>query len=235
MNDKKCGLIAALDVPAPDDARSFLDKLGRATEYIKIGPRLYALGGVPFIRELISRGYKIFLDLKLHDIPNTVASAVEPLSQLGLWALTLHTSGGCEMMARSVAARDRAGSETKLFGITVLTSLGGELWEEVHPGCDMGLALVARAEAAKRAGLDGIVCSPLDLDLLKGRARKLMRVVPGIRAKRAGAEDQARVATAKEAALAGATYVVVGRPILEAADPVAAAKDIIASLEEVSR
>ena len=232
---KSLPLFAALDLNTLREARQTMDMLSGVVDAIKIGPRLYAQGGAHFLKEIVDHGFKLFLDLKLHDIPNTVASAVEPLSQLGLWALTLHTSGGCEMMARSVAARDRAGSETKLLGITVLTSLGGELWEDVHPGCDMGLALVARAEAAERAGLDGIVCSPLDLDLLKGRARKLMRVVPGIRAKRAGAEDQARVATAKEAALAGATYVVVGRPILEAADPVAAAKDIIASLEEVSR
>ena len=235
MNGRKCRLIVALDVPTPDDARSFLDRLEGATEYIKIGPRLYAMGGVPFVRELIARGCSVFLDLKLHDIPNTVASAVEPLSELGLWALTLHTSGGYEMMARSVAARDRTGSKTNLLGITVLTSLGGELWSDVHPGCDMKEALSSRAETAERAGLDGIVCSPLDLELLKGKAGRLMRVVPGIRAKKVSTEDQTRVATAKDAAAAGASYIVVGRPILEAPDPVAAAKRIISELEEVSQ
>lgn len=227
-----CGLIAAVDTPTCDEARRFLDSLALATKYVKIGPRLYAMGGTKFLTEIIDKGYELFLDLKLHDIPNTVASAVEPLSELGLWALTLHTSGGYEMMARSVAMRDKTKSRMKLLGITVLTSLGGELWSDVHPECDMTRALVGRAETAQRAGMDGIVCSPLDLSLLSGKAEKLLRVVPGIRAKRVSTEDQTRVATAKEAAAAGASYIVVGRPILEAADPVAAAKEIIKILGE---
>lgn len=234
MIKEKCGLIVALDVPSPEAARNFLDRLDKATQYIKIGPRLYAMGGLPFVKEIISRGYDVFLDLKLHDIPNTVASAVEPLSEAGLWALTLHTSGGFEMMARSAAIRDKAGSGMKLLGITVLTSLGGELWSDVHPGCDMKEALIGRAETAQKAGLDGIVCSPVDLDLLSGHAENLLRVVPGIRAKKVSTEDQTRVATAKDAAEAGASYIVVGRPILEAPDPIAATKDILKTLEEVS-
>lgn len=233
MKDNRCGLIAAVDVPTLDDARSFLERLDRATKYVKIGPRLYALGGTAFAREIIDMGYELFLDLKLHDIPNTVASAVEPLSEIGLWALTLHTSGGYEMMARSVAMRDKTKSKMKLLGITVLTSLGGELWSDVHPGSKMEEALTGRANTAQRAGMDGIVCSPLDLSLLAGRAEKLLRVVPGIRAHKVSTEDQSRVATAKEAAEAGASYIVVGRPILEAHDPIAAAKEIIKTLEGV--
>lgn len=234
MIKEKCGLIVALDVPSPEAARNFLDRLDKATQYIKIGPRLYAMGGLPFVKEIISRGYNVFLDLKLHDIPNTVASAVEPLSEAGLWALTLHTSGGFEMMARSAAIRDKTGSGMKLLGITVLTSLGGQLWSDVHPGCDMKEALIRRAETAQKAGLDGIVCSPVDLALLRGHAENLLRVVPGIRAKKVSTEDQTRVATAKDAAKAGASYIVVGRPILEAPDPIAATKDILKTLEEVS-
>lgn len=234
MIKEKCGLIVALDVPSPEAARNFLDRLDKATQYIKIGPRLYAMGGLPFVKEIISRGYNVFLDLKLHDIPNTVAAAVEPLSEAGLWALTLHTSGGFEMMARSAAIRDKTGSGMKLLGITVLTSLGGELWSDVHPGCDMKEALIRRAETAQKAGLDGIVCSPVDLALLRGHAENLLRVVPGIRAKKVSTEDQTRVATAKDAAEAGASYIVVGRPILEAPDPIAATKDILKTLEEVS-
>lgn len=233
MSKEKCGLILALDVPTLEEARSFLKRLDKATEYVKIGPRLYALGGINFCKEIIDMGYKLFLDLKLHDIPNTVASAVEPLSEIGLWALTIHTSGGYEMMARSVAMRDKAGSDMKLLGITVLTSLGGDLWSNVHPGSDLQESLIARACEAERAGLDGIVCSPLDLELLKGKAQKLLRIVPGIRAKKVETEDQTRVATAKDAAEAGASYIVVGRPILQAPDPVQAAKDILKTLSEV--
>lgn len=232
MNNKHCGLIMALDVPTISEARTLLAKLDRATPYVKVGPRLYALGGTQFLKEIIERGYNLFLDLKLHDIPNTVASAVEPLSELGLWALTLHTSGGYEMMARSVAMRDKTGSPTKLFGITVLTSLGGELWSSVHPGSDMVDALVARAVTAEAAGLDGIVCSPLDLRLLSGKASKLLRIVPGIRVAKVSTEDQTRVATPKDAAEEGADFIVVGRPLLEADDPVAAAKNILKILSE---
>lgn len=232
MEIKKCGLIAAVDTHTLDEARSFLERLDKATEYVKIGPRLYALGGREFVREVIDMGYSLFLDLKLHDIPNTVAMACEPLADLGLWALTIHTSGGGEMMTRAVQARDRAGSGMKLLGITVLTSLGGQMWDETHPGCDMDKALIARAEAAGRAGLDGIVCSPLDLDLLRGKAPGLLRVVPGIRTEKVSTEDQARVATPRSAARAGAGYIVVGRPILEAADPIKAVGEILAALQE---
>jgi len=232
LQNERCGLIVAVDTRTINEARDFLMRLDKATQYVKIGPRLYAQGGANFLKEIIDMGYKLFLDLKLHDIPNTVAIACEPLAGLGLWALTVHTSGGHEMMARAVQARDKAGSEMKLLGITVLTSLGGELWNEVHPGCDMNLALEARAAAAERAGLDGIVCSPLDLDLLKGRAAKLLRIVPGIRTEKVSTEDQTRVATPRGAARDGADYIVVGRPILEAADPVDAAKKIISALSE---
>lgn len=230
MEKGKCGLIAAVDTRTLDEARAFLERLDKATEYVKIGPRLYALGGRSFVSEVVNMGYSLFLDLKLHDIPNTVEMACESLAELGLWALTVHTSGGYEMMSRSVKARDRVGSGMKLLGITVLTSLGGQLWDEVHPGCDMDLALAARAAAAERAGLDGIVCSPLDLESLKEKAPDLLRVVPGIRTEKVSTEDQTRVATPESAMRAGADYIVVGRPILEAADPIKAAKDILASL-----
>ncbi|MEG1501879.1 MAG: orotidine-5'-phosphate decarboxylase [Synergistaceae bacterium] len=234
MMKEKCGLIVALDVPTLSDARNFLGRLDKATKYIKIGPRLYAMGGIGFAKEIINMGYNLFLDLKLHDIPNTVASAVEPLSELGLWALTIHTSGGYEMMARSVAMRDKTGSNMNLLGITVLTSLGGNLWSDVHPGSDLQEALVSRACEAEKAGLDGIVCSPLDLELLRGKAQKLLRVVPGIRAKKVSTEDQTRVATAKDAAENGANYIVVGRPIIEAIDPVIATQEILKTLSEAN-
>lgn len=233
MKNKKCELIVAVDLPTLDSARNFIDRLDKATSYVKIGPRLYAMGGAPFIKEIVEKGYNLFLDLKLHDIPNTVASAVEPLSELGLWALTIHTSGGYEMMSRSVAMRDKRGSKMNLLGITVLTSLGGDLWSEVHPGSELDISLEARAQAAERAGLDGIVCSPLDLSMLRGKAEKLARVVPGIRRTKALTEDQTRVATAKEAAVAGASFIVVGRPILEATDPIREVKNILNELSEV--
>jgi len=122
-----------------------------------------------------------------------------------------------------------------LFGITVLTSLSGKEWSDVHPKTEIQEALISRAETAERAGLDGLVCSPLDLHLLQDKAKGLMRVVPGIRAAKVSTEDQARIATAAEAATAGANYIVVGRPILEANDPINATKNIIEILSKVKR
>ena len=226
-------IITALDVHSMDDMKRLVVTLGDNISFYKVGMELFYSAGPDAVRYLKSQGKQVFLDLKLHDIPNTVASAVEPLSEIGLWALTIHTSGGYEMMSRSVAMRNKTGSNMNLFGITVLTSLGGELWSDVHPGSDLQSSLIARAETAERAGLDGIVCSPLDLSLLKGKAGKLARVVPGIRRMRTSAEDQTRVATAKEAAAAGASFIVVGRPILEAEDPIAEVKKTIGEISEV--
>lgn len=230
---EKCGLIVAVDTHTLEEARDFLVRLDKTTEYVKIGLGLYASGGAKFIEEIVGMGYNLFLDLKLHDIPNTVAMACEHLTELGIWALTIHTSGGYEMMSRAVQMRDKTGSNMKLLGVTVLTSLGGDMWNEVHPGCNMNSALACRAEVAERAGLDGIVCSPIDLGLLHGKAPKLLRVVPGIRTEKVSAEDQTRVAAPQSAARGGADYIVVGRPILEATDPIKAVNDIFAALSEV--
>jgi orotidine-5'-phosphate decarboxylase len=141
--------------------------------------------------------------------------AVDALSDLGIWALTLHTSGGIPMMARAREAAHRNG-ETLLLGVTVLTSLAGEDWDRVHPGLALEEALRGRAEAAQEAGIDGVVCSPLDLPLINSTCN-LMKVVPGIRPASLG-DDQARVATPSKAIASGADYLVVGRPILKASD-----------------
>ena len=231
MVHKKCELILALDLKSDAEVMPFLARMERATPYIKIGPRLFASGGVPFLRSLVGMGYQVFLDIKLHDIPNTVAGAVDYLAGTGLWALTLHTSGGYEMMAAAREARDGQKSTMKLLGVSVLTSLAGKVWEDVHPGCSLDEALLLRARTAASAGLDGLVCSPMDLERLQGEAPQLLRVVPGIRTGKVGKEDQQRVATASQAAQRGADFIVVGRPILEAADPKAAVENILKELE----
>lgn len=231
MHKKKCELILAIDLKSDAEVMPFLARMERATPYIKIGPRLFASGGVPFLRSLADMGYQVFLDIKLHDIPNTVAGAVDYLAGVGLWALTLHTSGGYEMMAAACDARNGQKSAMKLLGVSVLTSLAGEVWEDVHPECSLDAALLSRARAAARAGLDGLVCSPMDLERLNGEASKLLRVVPGIRTGKVGKEDQLRVATASQAAERGADFIVVGRPILEAANPKMAVESILKELE----
>lgn len=222
-------LILALDVEAPEDIFPLLDELQGELHYVKIGPRLYFQGGQDLIRRLVGQGYKVFLDLKLHDIPNTVGMAVEALSDLGIWALTLHTSGGIPMMARAREAA-RQNSEMLLLGVTVLTSLAGEDWDRVHPALALEKALRGRAEAAGEAGIDGVVCSPLDLPLIRS-ACDLLTVVPGIRPASMG-DDQARIATPSRAIASGADYLVVGRPILKAIDRRQATLDIKRSMKE---
>ncbi|MDD4364737.1 MAG: orotidine-5'-phosphate decarboxylase [Synergistales bacterium] len=219
-------LIVALDLATPEEALSYLDETGDLLPFVKIGPGLFFQGGKAFLKEIMARGHRVFLDLKLHDIPNTVALGVRALSELGLWALTLHTCGGVPMMEAAV----REKGEMLLLGVTVLTSLDDAQWGEVHPLSPMDKALEARARAAERACLDGLVCSPRDLGTVR-RAASLMTVVPGIRPS-CGGDDQVRTAGPREAVAAGADYLVVGRPLILAHDRRRAAQEILMEIEE---
>jgi orotidine-5'-phosphate decarboxylase len=164
-------------------------------------------------------GWEIFLDIKLHDIPNTVAAAIKALSAENIWAVTLHTSGGSAMM--SAAADIRDDKRPLLFGVTVLTSHDSKTWEEVNPGCSMESALLKRAESAMSSHMDGIVCSPRELPMFGQRDfESLLKIVPGVRpVDYVMNDDQKRTATPADAARGGADFVVVGRPITQAADP----------------
>lgn len=230
--EMKPRLIVALDQDTVRRALYFLDKWGQRVRFIKIGPGLFAQGGRALLSELHGGGWKVFLDLKLHDIPNTVAKAVRALSEEAAWAITLHTSGGAAMMEAASLAREDG--KTLLFGVTVLTSMDDRSWQEVHPGCPMNAALLKRAEVAKNSGMDGIVCSPGDLSLF-GRERfgSLLKIVPGIRPSAyERADDQKRAATPRFAAKGGADYLVVGRPITQAHDPDKAIDAILKDLEQ---
>lgn len=224
-------IILALDVDHLETAREILASLGGTLQYVKLGHQLYARGGIPFLREVMSGGYSVFLDLKLHDIPNTVSMAVEALASEGLWALTLHCGGGRKMMEEARETRDRAGSSLKLLGVTVLTSFSEASWEEVCPGCSLRTALETRAALCRASGLDGIVCSPLDLPVVREFGKGLFTVVPGVR-RAASADDQARVATPERTIAAGADYIVVGRPVVEARDRGEALLAFISAVEE---
>ena len=225
-------LILALDVATPATALDILDETGDALSFIKIGHQLYALGGLPFVREIMNRGYRVFLDLKLHDIPNTVRMAVEVLSGEGLWALTLHCSGGRSMMRAAREVVDAHGADTMLLGVTVLTSLDEAEWSEVHPNCPMDEALARRAACARDAGMHGIVCSPSDLAVVRAAAgQEIKTVVPGVRFE-TGGDDQSRTGTPRETICAGADYLVVGRPILKAANRVEMIERIAGDIRE---
>ena len=225
-------LFAALDLDTLREARRTMDALSGIVDAIKIGPRLYAQGGAPFLKEIVDHGFKLFLDLKLHDIPNTVRLAVETLDDLGIFCLTLQAAGGRRMMEESVAARDRLGSTMKLLGITVLTSFDEKSWDEVAPGCPMDVAIKKRAWLCGDCGMDGLVCSPLDLPEVRAvTPPTLLKVVPGVRLV-AGGDDQSRVATPADAFRNGADYIVMGRPIYKAPDVRKAVAEIARSIEE---
>lgn len=230
--EKDLPLFAALDLNTLREARRTLDMIAGSVNAIKIGPRLYAQGGSHFLEEIVDRGFKLFLDLKLHDIPNTVRLAVETLADMGIFCLTLHATGGRRMLEESVAARDRLGSSMKLLGITVLTSFDEQGWNDVFPGADIAGSVRSLAKLCDQSGLDGLVCSPLDLPIVTDCVRpSMLKVVPGVRM-RAGDDDQSRTATPAEAFKAGADYIVMGRPIYKAPDVKAAVAEIEKSIEE---
>ncbi|MCU0650755.1 MAG: orotidine-5'-phosphate decarboxylase [Candidatus Omnitrophica bacterium] len=222
INDK---IIVALDVDTDKQAKRFVDRLHPAVKIFKIGPVLFTAYGPKAIGLVRKKGAEVFLDLKFHDIPNTVAHAVRQAARLEVKMLTLHTSGGEEMLMRAAQAAKEESAKLNikkpfLLGITVLTS--------DKSAANTKKTVLARARLAKKAGLDGIVCSVHEARAVrKACGKNFIIVTPGIRPKTSRAGDQKRVATAKDAFSAGADYIVVGRPILEAADPLKAARDII--------
>lgn len=211
-------LIVALDLPG-DAARRLLDRIPEA-RWVKVGSILFTREGPGLIRELAERGLQVFLDLKWHDIPHTVAGAVESAAGLGVTMATVHTLGGAEMMAEAARA---SGGRLGVVGVTVLTSHSPAGYGQAT-GRGPEVVLLEEvgrlADAARQAGLRGVVCSPLEVGLVRSRlGAEAWVVVPGIRRAADAAGDQVRTATPDAAARAGATHLVVGRPILQAPDP----------------
>jgi orotidine-5'-phosphate decarboxylase len=222
-------LIVALDLPSVQAADSMVMKLGASVTFYKIGYQLAYAGGLPFAAGLIAAGKQVFLDLKLHDIGNTVGKGVESVAQLGATFLTVHAYP--QTMKAAVTAKGN--SSLKILAVTVLTSYDdADLFEA---GYKLGVsALVAqRATQAREAGVDWLVCSAEEAANLRRIAGPGMALVtPGIRPAGAKADDQKRIMTPAKAIAAGADYLVVGRPVVEAADPKAAAEAIIAEIEK---
>lgn len=227
-----CDLILALDVPTREDAAPLLRQLRGHLRWVKIGLQMFTAYGPNYVREVAGMGFQVFLDLKLHDIPNTVGKAVESLGPLPIGMLTLHTAGGAEMMRAAVAAQQKTNPQLLLLGVTVLTSMDGAGLAEIGINAAPDQQVARLGRLAADAGLRGLVCSPLEVSLLRAQLPPAIQLVtPGIRpASEAGSDDQKRVMTPADAARAGSSYIVVGRPILKAADPVAAARGILAEL-----
>jgi len=220
-------LIIALDVPTMEAEKEALEKLKGLPVYYKLGPALFTGAGPACVELANKHGQGVFLDLKLHDIPNTVKSAVEQAARLGVFSLSVHSSGGPDMLRAAAAVPGRP----RLWGITVLTSFDEASF--ARAGFRQGTAAAAEslASLARECGLDGVVSSPNEaarLRALLGPGAEI--ITPGIR-RAAGGDDQRRTTTPREAAAAGADFIVVGRPVLAAADPAAEAAAI---LEEIS-
>ena len=227
-----CDLILALDVPTREAAAPILHQLRGSLRWVKIGLQMFTAYGPDYVREVAGLGFNVFLDLKLHDIPNTVAKSVESLAPLPIGMLTLHTSGGREMMAAAVKAKQQTKPDLLLLGVTVLTSMDAPGLAETGVIAAPDAQVARLADLAAAAGLRGLVCSPLEVAALRARLPAAVQLVtPGIRpAGESGGDDQQRVLTPAEAAAAGSSYIVVGRPILKAPDPTAAARAILAEL-----
>jgi len=225
-------VIIPLDVPSARDAFALVDRLGDNADFYKVGFELYTRGGPDVVRELVARGKRVFLDIKLHDIPNTVAGAVVAASDLGVDLLTLHASGGPRMLESAAAARS---GDLRLLAVTVLTSLTPDEMSAVwgrdirSVRDDVGrLALMGRD-----AGVDGIVASALEASWIRQQVGPdFLIVTPGIRPAGSDVGDQNRVTTPGDAVRNGADYLVIGRPITQADDPVAAFASVRQEIDE---
>jgi orotidine-5'-phosphate decarboxylase len=232
-------LLVALDVDSAASARALADRLRGSVGGFKIGSRLFTTEGPSIVRELTSRGDRVFLDLKFHDIPNTVAGAVAAAAELGVWMVNVHASGGRAMMhaAREALGRaaERSGRDRALLiGVTVLTSLDRSAITQVGFERPVAEQVERLAVLAQEAGMDGVVASPQEITLIRQRCGPDFAIVtPGIRGGGDRRDDQSRTMTAADALAAGATYLVVGRPVIGAPDPRAAAEQIAAECRAV--
>ena len=224
---KKNPIIIALDVEGAEQAREIVDRLGSSVDFYKVGMELYAGEGMTFVRELLDRGKRVFLDLKLYDIGETVRRAVARIAQSDVTFLTVHGSGA----VMRAASEGRGASGLQLLGVTVLTSFDQQDLTDLGYPCSPADLVALRARNAMAAGLNGVICSPLEVSgvrIIMGKQAIL--VTPGVRSRSAESGDQKRVATPEEALAAGADYVVVGRQVTRAKDPQAEANRILREL-----
>jgi len=226
-------VIVALDFPAEKQALDLVDQLEPGLCRLKVGKEMFTRLGPGFVEQLVSRGYDVFLDLKYHDIPNTVAAACDAAADLGVWMMNLHASGGRRMME---TARERLANKQHrpmLIAVTILTSLAeDELLEIGYSGTPQANVL-RLARLAEESGMDGVVCSPMEAAAIRSQAsNEFALVTPGVRPASASLDDQRRVMTPGDAITAGSTYLVVGRPITGAQHPVSSLRSINAEIEK---
>ena len=231
MTELDIPLIVALDFPDAASALALVTQLDPALCRLKVGKELFTSAGPQMVRSLVARGYSVFLDLKFHDIPNTVAGACRVAADLGCWMMNVHAAGGAAMLSAARAALGDAPDRPLLIAVTVLTSFDAATLHTVGVAGSVADQVARLAALSADAGLDGVVCSALEVGVLRaqrGAAFKL--VTPGVRPAASGLDDQVRVATPAAAIAAGASYLVVGRPVTQAPDPQAALAAINAEI-----
>lgn len=228
-NDPK--IIVALDYNRVEPVYELADRLDPSLCRLKVGKELFTSAGPEVVKQLVSRGFDLFLDLKFHDIPNTTANAVAAAADLGVWMVNVHASGGRRMMEAAKQKLQQQGSDTLLIGVTVLTSMSPEDLAETGVSVSPAEQVTHLATLAKESGLDGVVCSAQEAKSLKASCGKEFQLVtPGIRPVGADAGDQRRIVTPEQAVADGSDYLVIGRPITQAEDPIAVLKAINTSI-----
>lgn len=223
MTDFDNPLIIALDFASAAAALGFAERLDPRQCRVKVGKELFTAAGPEVVRALVARGFAVFLDLKFHDIPNTVAGACRAAADLGCWMLNVHAGGGPAMLAAARTALGDDATRPRLIAVTVLTSFDLDTLHAVGVTGDIGDQVRRLAQLSQAAGLDGVVCSPLEIELVRAiGAPDFLLVTPGVRAAAVSADDQLRIATPTAAIAAGASFLVVGRPVTQSLDPLAA-------------
>lgn len=213
-------IVVALDYAEAAPARALLAQLDPGHCRVKIGKELFTRCGPHFVEEVVAKGFDVFLDLKYHDIPNTVAKAVAAAAELGVWMVNVHASGGRAMMSAAVEALHKSSHQPLLIAVTVLTSMSQADLSEVGIDAPPAQQVLRLASLAQQSGLDGVVCSAQETAMLRDSlGQDFMLVTPGIRPAGDAADDQKRIVTPEDAIRAGSHYLVIGRPISQASDP----------------
>jgi len=220
-------VIVALDYPQADQALAFVDRVRPDMCRLKVGKELFVAAGPAFVEDLVERGFAVFLDLKFHDIPNTVAQACKAAARLGVWMMNVHASGGPRMMLAAREALEGFSRRPRLIAVTVLTSMGEEELRAIGVEAAARQQVLRLASLAHGSGMDGVVCSAQEAPLLRSSlGAEFLLVTPGIRPAGSKGGDQTRILTPAQAIQAGSDYLVIGRPITQAVDPLAALESI---------
>ncbi|MGQ8363723.1 orotidine-5'-phosphate decarboxylase [Glaciecola sp. 1036] len=226
-------VIVALDYDCLETAKALVGQLSPNKCRVKVGKEMFTLFGPDWVRYLVDQGFDVFLDLKFHDIPNTVAKAVAAAAKLGVWMTNVHASGGPDMIAAAKEAAESSHAQPLLTAVTVLTSMDQRQFTPVYGGDDIQSKVVELATLAQSSGADGVVCSAMEAKILRSKLSKDFKLVtPGIRPEGSSNDDQKRVMTPPQAIAAGVDYMVIGRPITKAQTPASVLEQINHSITQ---